>query len=255
MWIDAGAVLIVAFYALLGLFQGIIAQVFRLIGLVLVFFYIRFVAEPVGQWLAARLDLNAIAAYYIALIAGALVLYAACALLGKAIHKMVVSGAEAPKTLDRALGLVLGFAKGAIVAFLIVCMLDMIPPERLGGSPWLQKQVKGSGLITRAHPWNPLPELRFLADVEDYKKLLDDPEAQRIFEAQPAFVALQNNAKFRMAASDSELRDLLARKQWADVLVHEKVLALVFDRDVRKILNELRPKVALDEAAKMRGGK
>ncbi len=255
MWIDVGAILIILFYSVLGLFQGIIAQVFRLIGLVLVFFYIRFVAEPVGQWLAVRLDLNAIVAYYLALIAGSLVVYAACALLGKAIHKMLVSGAEAPKTLDRALGLALGFAKGAIVAFLVVCMMDMIPPERLGGWPRLQGQVKASGLIARAHPWNPLPELRFLADVDDYKKLFDDPEAQRIFQAQPAFVRLQDNPKVRDAFSDPGLRMLVAQKKWAEVLRNEKVLALVFDRDVRKLANDLRPKAALDEAARLRNEK
>ena len=254
MWIDVGMLLILAFYTLLGYFQGIIVQVFRLIGLVLVFFYIRFVAEPVGQWLAAHLDMNAIGAYYIALIAGALIVYAACAVLGKAIHKMVAQ-TEKPQTLDRVLGCALGFIKGAIVAFLIVCMFDMIPPSRLSGWPWMYKQVTGSGLIVRAHSYNPLPELRFLADADDYKKLLDDPDAQRIFQTQPAFVALQNHPKFRLLVSDPEVRDLVARKQWADVLVHEKLLALVFDRDVRKILNQLNPKAALEEAAKMRGGK
>ncbi len=254
MWLDGIAILIVLFFAALGYFQGIIVQMFRIIGLVLVFFYIYLVAEPMGQWVSAHLDLNPVVAYYVALIGGALILYAACSLMGKAIHKMLAK-TEKPQTLDRVMGMAVGLIKGAIIAFLLLCMIDMIPPARTGSWTWLREQAAGSSLVVRLHPWNPLPELRFLADVDDYKKLFDDPEAQRIFQAQPAFVRLQDNPKVRDAFSDPGLRMLVAQKKWAEVLRNEKVLALVFDRDVRKLANDLRPKAALDEAARLRNEK
>jgi uncharacterized membrane protein required for colicin V production len=260
MWLDVAAILIVLLYTIVGYFQGIIVQIFRIIGLVLVFFYIAFVAEPVGQWLGGQLHMNAVTAYCAALIVGALVLYAACTLIGKSIHKMLAA-TETPQMLDRILGMGLGLVKGLVVAFLFLCLLGLVPPEAMGNAPWLKNQASRSMLVKRVAPWNPMPELRFLADLEDYKKLLIDTRAQEILQQKdPAFRRLYDNEKFREAMNDAtaekgELKGLLSRKDWPRVLVHPKVLALVFDREVRKLLNEMRPGEALRQAAAERGEK
>ena len=253
MWLDLAALVLVAGFAVLGFFIGIIVQIFRLVAMVLIFFYIWFVVEPVGEWLAVHLDMNALAAYYTALIGGALVLYAACAVLGRSVHKMAAEG-EAPQTLDRVLGLALGTVKGLLVAFLVLCMFDMVPPGKFGGAPWIQEQKRESALIPRVHPWNPLPELSFLQYADDYKKIADEYFRKNLvplelLEAQPPFEKLRNNAKFRLAATDPHLNSLVEKRLWPDILVNDKVLALVFDRDVRALLNQLRPDRAIKEAA------
>ncbi len=266
MWIDIAAILIVLLYTIVGYFQGIIVQIFRLIGLVLVFFYIAFVAEPVGQWLGAQLHMNAVTAYCATLIVGALVLYAACTLIGKSIHKMLAA-TETPQMLDRILGMALGLVKGLVVAFLFLCLVGLVPPEAMGNAAWLKDQAGKSMLVERVRPWNPMPELRFLADIEHYKKLLsNDPSekvlrerALEIFQKSAPFVRLQNNPKFREAVSDESLKQLIADCQkngdWLRVLAHKQVIALVFDREVRKCLNEMRPGEALRQAAAELGEK
>lgn len=252
MWIDVVLGIIVIAYGIMGLFQGVIVQLFRLGGLVLIIFYARLVAEPIGQWLALHLRLNPLAAYYVSFIGGALIVYAVCALIGRGVHKLVVAQGERPQKANRLLGGVLGLAKGAIIAFVLAAIVDMIPPEKMGGLPWVGTQAKKSRLLARVHEVNPLPQARFLADIDDYKKVLEDPEAQRILQRQPAFVKLQDHPKFRVAVNDQELRKLVAEKHWPEVLVHEKVLALVFDREIRQLLNQMDPKTALEEAEKMR---
>jgi hypothetical protein len=85
--------------------------------------------------------------------------------------------------------------------------------------------------------------------------VLADPLAQEFLQTQPAFVALQSNPKFRAAVSDPALQELVRSKQWAKAMANEKVVALIFDRDARKQLNKLQPKVALAAAAERRAGK
>jgi hypothetical protein len=135
-------------------------------------------------------------------------------------------------------------------------MLDMTAQASAGRWPGLQNQAARSQVMKRVHPLNPLPRLRFLADIPDYKKLLEDPEAQRIFEdpGNKPFARLCNHPKFRMAAGDPQLRLLIEQRNWREVMVNEKVLALVFDREVRDILNELGPwtRAALKEAERLR---
>jgi membrane protein required for colicin V production len=259
MWLDLGALVLIVGFAVLGFFMGIIVQIFRLIGMVAIFFYIYFVAEPVGEWLAVHMQMGSIAAYYTALIGGALVIYAIFALLGRSISNMVSKGGEAPQTLDRVLGFGLGVVKGLVVAFLVLCMFDMVPSGKFGGSPWVTAQKRESSLIPRVHPWNPLPELSFLQYAEEYKKIADeyyrgDPTALNLLLIQPPAKALRANPKFEVAAHDPELQRLIEKKLWPDVLVNDKILALVFDRNVRTLLNQLRPDQALKDAAISRAG-
>ena len=255
MWIDVGLGVVVLFFGLMGLFQGVIVQLFRLGGLVLIIFYARLVAEPIGQWLAGHLPLNPIIAYYVSFVAGALIVYAVCSLMGRAVHKAVTTGGETQKQANRMFGGILGLVKGLVVAFVLASLIDMIPAARLSRWETAQEQVATSRFLRVVHPVNPLPELRFLADVDDYKKILADPEAQRILQRQPAFAQLQDHAKFRVAVDDKGLRKLIEEKRWPEVLVHKRVLALIFDRDIRRILNDLDPKAALEEAERSRSDK
>ncbi len=259
MWLDIGALVLVIGFAVLGFFMGIIVQVFRLMGMAAIFFYIYFVVEPVGEWFAVHMQMSSLAAYYTALIGGALVIYAIFALLGRSISNMVSKG-EAPQTIDRVLGFGLGTVKGLVVAFLVLCMFDMVPAGKFGGSPWVTAQKRESALIPRIHAFNPLPELSFLQYADDYKKIADDYykndlTAMNLLMAQPAAVKLKSHPKFQMAAHDPELQRLIEKRLWPDVLVNEKVLALVFDRDVRTLLNQLRPDTAVKDAAIYKAGK
>ncbi|KPJ53025.1 MAG: hypothetical protein AMS16_05680 [Planctomycetes bacterium DG_58] len=250
MWVDLGVGVVVVLYGLIGLFQGVIVQLFRLSGLVLIVVYARFVAEPVGQWLAAKLGLNALIAYYISFIVGSLVVYAVCALIGRGVTKVVAAGGGAPRKVNRTLGGLLGLAKGLVVAFILVSVLDMIPQKVLARWEAVEKQVAASRILPHVHRVNPLPELRFVTDIDDYKRLLESPEAQRILQGTPEFVRLQDHPKFRQAVSDPKLRELIKAKppRWPEVLVHEKVIALGFDREIREILNDEKFRAALQAA-------
>lgn len=247
-WIDVGLVAVFVLYGIIGLFQGFIVQCFRLGGIVCVFFYARFVAEPFGQWLAGVLSLNPLLAYYISLVFGALVVYAVCSLTGRAVHRIVSSGGGVSRKVNRWLGAATGLAKGFLIAFLLASIIDMIPAGALDRWKWAQADVEASNILPVVHGVNPLPHLRFLADLDDYKKLLEDKEAQLIFQKQPDFVRLHDHPKFRLAANDLELQGLIKDKAWRKVLLHKRVVALAFDREVRDILNKLNPKAALEQA-------
>jgi len=248
MWVDLGVGVIVVLYGLIGLFQGVIVQLFRLAGLALIIVYARFVAEPIGQWLAGKLSLNPVIAYYIAFIVGSVIVYAVCALMGRGVSKLVTTGGEVPRKANRTLGGLLGLVKGMVVAFVLVSVLDMVPERVTQRWSWAQEQVKMSAILPRVHKVNPLPQARFVADIDDYKKILDSPEAQRILQGKAAFVTLQDHPKFRAAVGDPGLRQLIREKRWPEVLVHDKVLALGFDREIRRILNSEEFRAAVKDA-------
>ena len=251
MWIDLGAVLVVLIYTTMGLFQGAIVQCFRLVGLVLVVLYARFVAESGGHWIALHLEINPITACYISLIAGSLILYAVCSLFGRAVHRWATAGDDASREVDWALGALHGLAKGALVAFLLLSMVGMVPAAALGRRPWIQSQVSRSWLLAWVRPVNPLPEVRFVAYIDDYKKVFENPEAQRILEQQPAFIELVNLPRVREAVNDEQLRGMVKECRWQELAVNEKVLALLFDPEVRAKLNRTNPRAALEQAEKL----
>jgi len=254
MWVDLVLGALIILCGMIGLFQGIIIQVFRLGGLALVILYARAVAEPAGQWVATQFSLMPLVAYYIALIVGGLIIYAFCALAGRAVHKMLKTGGGAPHHVNRLLGGFLGLAHGVVIAFLLASILEMVPAEALDGYPTLQSNRRTSRAVPMVHSVNPLPQLRFLVYINDYKRLLNDERAQVIFQHSDDVVKLYDHPKFRKAASDTELRKLIGEKRWPEVLVHEKVLSMLFDREVRTILNRLNPRAALEEAEKTKPG-
>jgi uncharacterized membrane protein required for colicin V production len=251
MWIDLGAVLVVLIYTTLGLIQGVIAQIFRLVGLVLVVLYARFVAESGGYWIALHLGVHPAVSYGISLIGGALILYAVCALFGRAVTRWATGSDDASREVNWTLGALLGFAKGILVAFLLLAMMAMVPAASLGRHPWIQTQLRRSWLLERVRPVNPLPEVRFLADIEDYKKVYENPEAQRILERQPAVIELLNLPRVREAVSDEQLRAIVQEKNWQELFVNEKFLALLFDPEVRAKLNKVKPRDALRQAEEL----
>jgi len=252
MWIDLCLGLAIILCGVIGLFQGIITQLFRVGGLVLIILYARMVTEVVGQWIARQFSLMPLVAYYIALIVGGLIIYALCAFAGRAVHKMLKKSGGVAHSANRLLGGLLGLAHGLVIAFLVASIFEMVPPEALGDYPNLQADLRRSRSVPLVADVNPLPQLRFLRYVDEYKALMADKEAQEMFQRQKDFVALRDHAKFRQAASDKELLKLVEGKRWLEVAVHEKVIALLFDREVRDILNRLNPRAALEEAERVR---
>jgi len=251
MWIDLGALLVILLFVVIGLFQGFIVQCFRLLGLGLVVLYAKFVAESVGHWIAFHLEIDPIASFYLSFIAGSLIVYAVCSLIGRGVHRWATGSDDASREVNWMLGALLGLAKGALVAFLLLSILSMVPAASLGRWPRFQTQVRASRLLAQVRPVNPLPDVRFLADIDDYMKILDNPEAQRILERQPAAVELLNLPRVREAVSDEQLRALVQERNWPEVLRNERVLALLFDPEVRAKLNKVNPGAALEQAAKL----
>ena len=246
-WIDVGLGTIIGLFALMGLFQGIVRQLFRLGGLVLVIVYARFLAEPIGQWLSEIIEWNPLLVYYIALVGGAILVYFLCSFVGIAFHRRISKGGVTGSA-NRFLGMLLGAAKGLLIAFVIASLIEMVPAESMGGWPAVQSQVQDSFLLKRLHPLNPLPELKFLRHVNDYKELRDDELAIKKLKEQDAVGELYSHPKFRRAGSDAEVNQLWKEKEWFKLMVHRRILALVFDAEVRDILNRIDPKKARMEA-------
>jgi len=138
MWIDLILGCLIILCGLIGLFQGIIIQLFRLGGLALVILYARAVAEPAGQWVAVQFGLMPLVAYYVALIVGGLIIYAFCALVGHTVHKMLKTGGGTPHHVNRFLGGLLGLTHGLVIAFLLASIVEMVPTDALGDYPTLQ---------------------------------------------------------------------------------------------------------------------
>jgi uncharacterized membrane protein required for colicin V production len=251
MWIDLGVALLIVITGILGLFEGIIVQLFRLGGLVAVFFYAKYVSEPLGQWFSAAFKTSAGVGFWVVVILGSMLIYLVASLIGKYVTKKVTDGGGAPEKVNRTLGGLAGAVKGAAFAFVILAVLDMVNGPSMAGRPAFKAQLDGSVTVGWVSRVNPLAEFRFLADIESYQTILVNPNAQASLSKKKCAQALLANATFRAAAADPEVRRLINGEHWQELLVNGKVKALYLDPEVRRILNDRAFREAVREAAKL----
>lgn len=250
MFLDIAIVVVILAFGLMGLFQGVIIQLFRLGGLVAIYFYGRFGAEPAGEWLSVKMGLNPLAAYYVALIAGAALAYMVCVLTGLIVHRIVTGAGETPRKINRGLGGCLGLLRGALVAFIIAAALDMAAPAAAEKMPFLSRQIEGSLAVQWVQPMNPLVELGFIADVPKVMKIARSEPARQHLKQQPPVQRLENHPTVKVALDDPEVQQLIQDREWRALLSHPKIYPLFYDREIREMLNSPDMRQAIDESLK-----
>ena len=248
MFIDIALVVVILAFGLMGLFQGVIIQLFRLGGLVAIYFYWRFAAERAGEWLSLKAGINPLASYYVALIAGSAVVYMICSVTGLIVHRIVTGAGETPRRINRTLGGGLGLLRGVLVAFIIAAALDMAAPAAAEKMPGLSRQIDASLAVKRVHPINPLLELGFLRNLQEVVTISRDEPARQYLNEQPPVVRLRNHPKVKAALEDPDVQRLIQERNLHGLLSHPKIRPILFDAEIRDLLNSPEMRQAIDES-------
>lgn len=249
MYIDIALIVLILLFGLLGLFQGVVIQLFRLGGLVAIYFYARFAAEAVGQWLSQMSGLNPVASYGISLIVGSALVYMVCSVTGLIMHRIVTGAGETPRKINRSLGGSLGLLRGVLVAFIIAAAFDMLAPAAEAKEMnVLHEQIEASLAVQWVHVMNPLMDLGILSDIPKISVISHDPDAMKYLKEQPVVHRLENHRRVQAALKDEEVNELARDGRWWNLLSHPKVSPLFYDDEIHEIVNSREMRQAIDEA-------
>ena len=248
MAFDIAFVAMLALFAVLGLFQGMINQIFKLGGLVGIWIYVRFFCERIASTIADKTGLTELPAYLTALIAGIVIIYFVLSIAGEIVTKLVSSAGQAAKHANNFLGALLGLVKGLLITGLLFCIVDILPARVLEPLPRVKQNAEQSIVLKGVRLFNPLRDLRFVVNLAAYHEILHNEKAQRELQNQEPMIELQNNEDVINAFNDPEIQGLIRQKRFLKLLGLPKVRKLLTDPEVRRLLNEIDPQAALDKA-------
>lgn len=250
MAFDVTFVAFLALFAVLGLFQGVVNQIFRLGGLVAIWIYVKWFCDTTAALIAAKTGFSELPAYLTALIAGVLIIYFLLSIIGEIVTKVVASAGQAAKHANSFMGALLGLAKGALVAALLFCIVDIVPAGIFEQLPRVGKHVKQSIVLKGVRLFNPLRNLRFVVNLAAYHEILqpENEKARLELQNQKPLIELQNNNAVREVINDPEVQELIRNQKFLKLLSNEKVRKLLRDTEVRRLLNEIDPHAALEKA-------
>lgn len=248
MWFDILFLAVLALFALVGLFQGIINQIFRLLGLVGIWVYVRFLAQQAAVLIAVQTGFTEMNAYITALVAGSSLIYFVFLVVGLVVTRLVASKDEGVKRTNSFLGGLLGLVKGVLVAGFVFCVLDILPARTFQDMPEVGANLAQSLAVKAVGRFNPLRDFRFVLNFAAYADVLKDEKAQAALQNQPAMIELANRNEVREVVNDVEVQQLIRERKLLKLLALPRVRKLLADPEIRSLLNQIDPEAAVKTA-------
>ena len=146
VWIDIVCCVIIALFALLGLWRGFLKSIFKLFAWISALLGAYFATGFIGDFVASNLDISGFTVKIICICVGFLVPFLLFSFIGHIVNNAVkdsaISGA------NRLLGAVFGVAKALIICFLFLSVIHLIPAS---GD---LKQARNDALSYSAYKWS-----------------------------------------------------------------------------------------------------
>jgi len=236
MTIDLVVLGLMLFFGIIGAITGAAKQIANLVGLGAGWFVSRRLGPVLGPKLAAALGgvpllLGVIGATILLfLVVWLAVRYA----LGFLLQRLMSGKNPEHRGVDRFLGFILGGAKVALIAYVVLSALTffeqhvVVAGRRVGVSP------KDSVAFRFARTYN-LFEMTQFAPVKDLVRVAQvagDPERAQALQKDPAFQALRKDPRFQRALKDEGLRRAVERGDYQALLRNNLVLQLIQDPQV-----------------------
>lgn len=236
MTIDLVVLGLVLFFGIIGAITGAAKQIANLVGMGVGYFVSRRLGPVLGPKLAAAMGglpllLGVIGAttllFFVVWLA---VRYA----LGFLLQRLMAGKDPENRGVDRFLGFILGGAKVALMAYVVMSAMTffeqhvVVAGRRLGVSP---KDSVAFGLARRYN----LFEMTQFAPVKDLVRVAQvssDPERAQSLQKDPAYQALRKDPRVQRALKDADLRRAMERGDYQALLRSNLVLQLIQDPQV-----------------------
>ena len=146
VWIDIVCCVIIAIFALLGLWHGLLKSIFKLVAWVAGLLGAYFATDVIGNFIATNLEIDGLTVKIICVCVGFLVPFLLFSFIGHFLHNIVKDSAISG--VNRLLGAGLGVVKALILCFLFLTIIHLIPAS--GGL----RDARNSALSYSAYRWS-----------------------------------------------------------------------------------------------------
>jgi membrane protein required for colicin V production len=226
---------LVLLFAVVGAITGAAKQIAHLVALVVAWF----ASRTLGPVVAPRLsEAMGGVPLLIGTITGTILLFIAVLVavryaLTVVLRRLLRGGDPDNRGVDGVLGFLLGGAKVAAIAYVIISGLVFVEQnvvvsgKRLGLSP---RDSLAFGLARRFNLFE-LTQFSATKDLVSVARVARDPEQARRLAEDPAFTSVKKDPRFQRALSDKQLRAALEQGDTRALLRHDAILQLVQDRD------------------------
>ena len=255
MELDVFILATVLTFLVIGAFQGLVAQAFRLAGAVVA----ALVGGRLGIMLARAVEsyvpLSQATLALAAILAAAVAIYVAFALTGHLLTRLLKKS-KPLGGVNRTLGGVLGGAKAVLVWFALLSIATGFDLEgwRIWGDRTAGDVARSSYAFRLAARYNPLGGLSVLRRVETVQQRLATPEGHRRLAAGPAFRALASNPKVKAVLGSPDIQKALEERRVIDLMSDPRVEAMLGDPEVRALARDFLLEVAEPDAERPPGG-
>ncbi|WP_224367131.1 CvpA family protein [Hyalangium versicolor] len=232
MTIDLIILGLVLFFAIVGAFTGAAKQIAHMVGLALAYYVSRKLGTVVGPKLADSLGTTELIGVLVGtMLIFIVVLVAVRYALGALLQRVMTGKDPTNRGPDRTIGFVLGGAKVAVIAYVLLSALTFVDQhvevagKKLGFSP------KDSRSFAFARDHN-LFELTQFAPIQDFVQVVQastNPEQAAKMANDPAYKALRQDPRFKKALNDASLRRSLEQGDTRALLRSDLILQLIQD--------------------------
>ncbi len=232
MAIDLTILCLVLFFALLGAYTGAAKQIAHMVGLVAAYFVSRRLGSVVAPRLAEALDTPLL----VGVVLGSMLLFIFTLVvvrfaLGALLQRVMTGRDPSNRGPDRAIGFVLGGAKVAIIAYVLLSALSFAEQHVVVAGKKLNTSPKDSRAVGFVREHNLFEMVQF-APLKDFVRVVQastDPDKAAQLQSDPAYKALRQDPRFQRALKDDSLRRALEQGDSRALLRSNLILQLIQD--------------------------
>ncbi len=241
MVLDLTILGLVLFFAIIGALTGASRQVANMVGLATAYF----ASSRLGPILGPKLSASLGAPLFIGIILGSVLVFVCVWLavryaLGALLVRLLGTGKHnEDRSVDRFLGLLLGGAKMAIVAWVALSAMTFFEQHVVVAGKRFGISTSDSLAVGLARRYN-LFEMTQFSQVGNLVRVANaasDPEKASRLQDDPAYKALRKDPRFQQLLKDKQVQQALARGDTVALLRNDLVLQLIQDRDVAARMN------------------
>ncbi|MBI5548731.1 MAG: CvpA family protein [Deltaproteobacteria bacterium] len=243
MKIDLAVLALVLLFGGLGLFTGALRQVAHVAGLVAGWYAARPLALLAGPGIARELGypllLTTIGCSFVGFFLVYLLTYL---LLRFALSRILPEGERSG--LNRLGGFALGVAKGAVIAFVLLCGLAVLDKHIAARWDRWRTETTASIALSIARHHNLFASLPAVASLERLIQAGRDPKAAAAMSEDPELKSLARDPRMRTLLDDAGIRQALQEGDYAKLLSSARVLEVLNDPKLVERLSRLQRSLA-----------
>jgi membrane protein required for colicin V production len=230
--IDLTILVLVLLFGMFGAFTGAAKQVAQLVALALAYLCARPIGRLLGPKVSAGLEVPLLFGNLIATVMiFAMVLLTVRFALTQILQRILAGDDPHDRSVDRSLGMFFGGVKILAISYIVLSALVFVESNTSIAGKRLKLSAKDSLSFDFARKFNLFEMTQFAParDLVAIAKSLQSPDQARKLAEDPAFRALQGDARFRQVMNDAELMKAIERGDHRALLRSNPAFQLVQD--------------------------